>query len=309
MTNYNLLLVHTPGKQDLADFLTVRNMMIGKAPDIEVTIVSSGQPISTDLVSELSKRPTLIFSPMPISFSQELRGKLLVPPSRLKKHDEFRILRRANLPVPETILLTRFEQLADVPFSGRIVVKPNHGLRGHGVRLLAASALKTWSRERFEGSESNKGGMIVQPFINTGPQPSSYRVMTVMGRPIYCDMYISNLNLDTLHAEQLANGVPVASNIDDRTMKQSDEMDVIALAREAHRMLDFTPVMGADIVRCALSGKLYILELNPCGWTWHLSSDPGKESQRKFSLNRYDQFNALKTLADLLIQETRSRAV
>lgn len=37
---YNLVIMHTPGFQHLADFLTVRNMMLGIAPEIRVLIAS-----------------------------------------------------------------------------------------------------------------------------------------------------------------------------------------------------------------------------------------------------------------------------
>jgi hypothetical protein len=66
--------------------------------------------------------------------------------------------------------------------------------------------------------------------------------------------------------------------------------------------------MGVDVAREKDTNRLYVLELNSAGMTWHLSSDRGKGAQRRFSLNLYDQFNALKVITDRLILQTRLMA-
>jgi len=45
--DYNLVLMHVPGFQSIGDFLTVRNMMIGIAPEIRIHIL--GQDIVRDV--------------------------------------------------------------------------------------------------------------------------------------------------------------------------------------------------------------------------------------------------------------------
>lgn len=304
---FNLLLVHTPGKQDVADFLTIRNMMLGKAPDIDVFVVSLGQKIPHQFLGR-SGLPALIFSAMPISLPNTVRGRLLSPPPAATKHDEYIMLKNANLPTPPSCLVTKVEDLLDIDLGEIVVIKPNSGRRGGGVTLIEAASLKTWSRETFEGSPSNRGGMVVQRYVAIRSRPASYRVMTVLGEAVYCAEYIANANVGDMPKGSLAAGVQVASNVDDKVVVEANDADVISLAREVHRALDFTPVMGIDIVRDATTGELYVLELNSAGMTWHLSSDRGKALQRKNALNYYDQFNALKVITDRLIIETRLRA-
>jgi glutathione synthase/RimK-type ligase-like ATP-grasp enzyme len=147
--------------------------------------------------------------------------------------------------------------------------------------------------------------MIVQKYINIGQTPESYRVLTVLGDAVYCAKYISNVNLSSVSQEQLTSGVSVAANVDDRRMELADDPDIVELAKRVHQTLNCTPVMGVDVAREKDTGRLYVLELNSAGMTWHLSSDRGKGAQRKFSLNLYDQFNALKVITDRLILQTR----
>lgn len=305
---YNLVLLHTPKRQDIGDFLSVRNMMTGKAPDISVTILSVNEPVSSSVFAELSQKPTLLFSPMPISLPSYIRGHLVCPPQTLTKAQEIQKLRDADLPVPKTYLVNRAEQLQTIDIEPLAVIKPNLGLRGKGVKLIHSDILRRWNADQFGRSNSNNQGMIVQQYVNTGDQPISYRVMTVLGEAIYCIKSTANSRLDRLPLNVSANGVPIASNVSDRVIVEEHDPDIVELGRRVHRTLDVSPVLGIDLVRDATSRELYVLELNSAGWTWHLSSDHGKEHQRTYSLNLYDQFNALKTITDGLIRETRSKA-
>lgn len=67
-------------------------------------------------------------------------------------------------------------------------------------------------------------------------------------------------------------------------------------------------MLGVDIIKEAETGKLYVLEVNPIGAKWHLSSDRVKASQQGFGFSYYDQFNPLPIVADTLIHVTRRDA-
>lgn len=41
---HNIVLLHTPHRQDISDFMTIANMMLGKAQDIEVSVISVESP-------------------------------------------------------------------------------------------------------------------------------------------------------------------------------------------------------------------------------------------------------------------------
>lgn len=306
---YNLVLLHTPKRQDIGDFLTIRNMMTGKAPDISVTILSVNEQVPSSVFAELSQRPTLLFSPMPISLPSYIRGHLMCPPPTLTKAQEIQKLQDAAFPVPRTSLVNRAEQLQTIDTGPLAVIKPNVGLRGKGVNLIQSDILRRWTADQLARSASNNQGMIVQQYVNTGAQPISYRVMTVLGDVIYCIKSTADSRLDRLPLNVSASGVPIASNVSDRVIVEVQDPDIVELGRRIHRGLDVSPVLGIDLVRDATTQQLYVLELNSAGWTWHLSSDHGKEHQRTYSLNLYDQFNALKTITDGLIRETRAKAI
>ena len=50
------------------------------------------------------------------------------------------------------------------------------------------------------------------------------------------------------------------------------DAEVMDFARQVNRAFPRIPLQGCDIVREAVSGKLYILEVNPGGNTLHFSS-------------------------------------
>lgn len=308
-TSYNLVLFHMPRRQGIADFLTIRHMLAGKAPDISVHVVSLNQGIPKSFFAEISNKPTLFFSPMPVNLPFPARGTMVCPPQNVSKMEELGRLGKAQLPVPKSYLIDRFDDLVSVDIQPRVVIKPQRGFQGKGVKLIETSVLKSWSREQFEQSSSNDQGMIIQQYIDVGPTAISYRVMTVLGEVIYCNKSTAN-NAQGLSLSDLSHdGTAIASNSGDRTIVECNEADIVSLGRQIHRKLNLSPVLGIDIVRDVQTGKLYVLELNSCGWTWHLSSDYGQSHQRRYSLNLYEQFSALKTITDCLIQEVRENAI
>ena len=82
----------------------------------------------------------------------------------------------------------------------------------------------------------------------------------------------------------------------------------VALGERAHEAFPECPVLGVDIIRDIQTGQLYLLEVNPHGSVWHLSSPFVKKVDPEYVRARYAQFNALDRAANLLIQKTRSDA-
>ncbi len=85
--------------------------------------------------------------------------------------------------------------------------------------------------------------------------------------------------------------------------------EIIELAKSIHSRLPHLPSMGIDIIREHDTGKLFALEYNAGGGHWHISSNFGLEQQRKYGLDYQNQFNALDTITDALIEATRKRAI
>jgi predicted ATP-grasp superfamily ATP-dependent carboligase len=302
------VLIHTPGKQDISDFLTIRNMLVGKAPDIRVAVLSVGQHVNSGFVQMIGELPTLIFSPMPVNLPPALRGcRLLAVP--MKKIEQIRSLEEAGLPVPRSALLTPDTSISPLEWGELVVMKPNGGERGQGVRLMRASEVRYRNPHSWDKSDPRYGKeQIIQEWINTGPLTSNYRVMTLVGKPIYASKVTLKNEVDYAAIDIPPEGIPIASDSSDYSIHLAYDRDVLDLASSVHKKLAFTSVMGIDLVRQESTGELYVLELNPGGWTWHLSSAYGQQSAIEHALDRYGQFNALNVIADTLVEKTRELA-
>jgi hypothetical protein len=68
-------------------------------------------------------------------------------------------------------------------------------------------------------------------------------------------------------------------------------------------------VLGVDIIRDSQNGTLSVLEVNPGGDVWHLSSLLAKNFfTREHVRDLYAQFDALALCANLLMEKTRRAA-
>ncbi|MEJ0097458.1 MAG: hypothetical protein WDM84_05355 [Bauldia sp.] len=66
------------------------------------------------------------------------------------------------------------------------------------------------------------------------------------------------------------------------------------------------------LLRDERTGKLYVIELNAGGNTWHFSSMFFAEARRKdpeFTVKRRRQFDAMRTAARVLVARTNAEAV
>jgi hypothetical protein len=87
--------------------------------------------------------------------------------------------------------------------------------------------------------------------------------------------------------------------------------DILALAREVYRAVPEVPLQGCDILREAATGKLFAIEINPGGNTWHFSSDFAKpmiEESLGTTEPLIDQFGVFEVAARVLIEKTRAEA-
>ena len=302
----NLVIVHTPRKQALEDFLAVKAVMAERAPDIEVIIVENGQRHSVTR-RRASERPTLIFSPVALRTFRPMRGKVYADRRHTKSAEQAR-LAAGGVPVPRSALLTP-DLVLDETWGDFVVIKPDSfSLQGRGVRLVRRSDVRWTDPESLPAADPQHGRPLrVESFIDTGAHAESHRVMTVFGRPVYC------LTSHALEARpQLDPGAPVdlpiASNAGERTLALNFDRDIIALGCRAAAVFPEIPVLGVDVIREAATGKLFVLEVNTGVHTWHISSTYFAPYREKFGLDLHAQFGAIDVIADALIEVTRREA-
>lgn len=100
----------------------------------------------------------------------------------------------------------------------------------------------------------------------------------------------------------------MVSNKRDSSYALAQDTDVIALAENLHAAFPDQPLLGTDIVRDADTGKLYVIECNPRGDAWPISSDMGRAIEQANGLDFAGQFGALDIAAETLVREARARA-
>jgi hypothetical protein len=299
---YNLLIVHTPGAQDVSDWVKVSEMIHARAPDIEVRVANNRSRNSATRKWQV-RRPSLVFSPYHLATFQPLGGKVYAGRqySKLEQYERFKA---AGVATPRTVELTSETRLDPAEWGEHVIVKPARQSFGNGVRLIRTAELEQRSPELLTGSART---MMAQQFIDTGPRPSQYRVLTLFG----CALYAHALYAEpvTQPDQPIApSGVyKVTANLG-RDRPTISDPDVLELAARMHAAMPEVPVQGADIIREASSGRLYAIEANPGGNVWHLSSPGGQKAQATLGMNYYEQFGALDIVADELIQRTRAEA-
>lgn len=310
MTSYNLVIFHQTRWQHVSDFLTIRNMMAGLAPDIAVHVISEGSAVPADFWARAAKLPTLIFSPLPVNIDAAVRGTRIIS-AQVTKLEEAKLFADAGFPTPRTTGIVPETRLNEGQWGPFVVVKPNRGGQGRGIRLMRTRDVRWVDPSSWPKDDPRHGkNLLAQQYVDTGPYTRSYRVFTVLGHAVYSR---SSTATRAVPIPDPAGREPVdldiTSNGVERTVELANDREIISLAESIHRKFPLIPTMGLDIIRHHATGQLFVLELNSSGFTWHLSSDYGLAYQRKFALDYYGQFDALRVIARAFIDTTRRMAV
>ena len=218
----------------------------------------------------------------------------------LGKIEECRRLETAGVPVPKWRPVYP-EQEPDLSgFSDFVVVKPNRGAYGAYVRVMRRGKVR-FRPLSVRGKEPSEA-LIAQEYIHTDPWPISYRVGTVFGEPIYAWRVQASRDREPFDnskqgSEFFEGRSIIASSKESSTFDLEVPEDVLALARRSHRAFPTIPLLGADIIREASTGKLYVLEVNANGWTFNLTSETGRSIQQESGFDLFTQFGGGKTIA------------
>jgi hypothetical protein len=82
----------------------------------------------------------------------------------------------------------------------------------------------------------------------------------------------------------------------------------MALAVRAAAGFPDIPFLGVDVVREHETGRLFVLETNPNGYTWLFSSEAGRQIQQQFGFLIDEQMGGLSIASRVLAEETDARA-
>jgi amino acid adenylation domain-containing protein len=255
----------------------------------------------------LPARPTMVFGPALVRNRTGLTGRILCG-APLSKGEEYAALARIGIPLPQWEVLTE-QHTPDLSRFGRYVVtKPDHGAKGAEVRLRLKKNVR-W-KPVVTGTAGESAALIVQEFIYTGRTPSSYKVSTLFGEPLYAVRFEAGcgrlplVSLEEIEAGQKPVGVSVVSTSPDSKAELAYDREVIDLAISAQKAFPDIPLLGVDILRELPSGKLYVIEVNAIGYAWNFS-DSGP---RAYRIEIEQQFDGFRKAARLLAEKTRELA-
>jgi hypothetical protein len=305
----NLVLVHTERLQARSDFETIQRLIHDRAPDIEVFIVNNNARNSVTR-RDAARRPALIFSPIALRQFQPERGTVYCG-RYVGKTNELAMMRQAGISVPETTLIEPQTVLDPAHWGPFVVAKPTRGMQGQGVRLRRTRDVR-WVDPMSWPEDDDRHGrdLMAQYFVDTGVRTTHYRVAVALGRCIYSSMSRAKeprpFALDPAGDTPLDE--PIAANVGDRNISLNFDRDIIAFGESVQRAFPGVAVLGVDVIREEATGRLFALEVNSPGITWHLSSNYGLEMQRNHGLDLTGQFNALEVVAEVLIERTRAEA-
>jgi len=310
----HLVLVHTPGFQDVGDFEEIARKVREFAPDIEVFIAYDEIPSSVTR-RRAGRKPTLVVSPGKLIEFRPLRGKIYAG-TAIPKLEQLARFRAAGLPVPASMEITPGVVLPEAEFGSHVVIKPGYSQASHGRAMTLMRREMVRFRPQHEYPEDHPGhyaSMFVQRFIDTGLFINHYRVLTLFGVPLLSFKTAATWERPPLDSpdEVLEKFNVKARRLEGRLARElTRDPDILELAKRVAVALPEIPLQGIDIVREAATGKLFVLEANPGGNTWIFSKgDMTRRLEKALGVARLgDPFDAFTTAAKVLIERTRLEA-
>ena len=300
---HHLVLVHQQTKQSMDDYRYIAAQIEQRAPDICVFVVDTKEE-NWSVRDRVASGPTLVVSPMPIKKFTPLRGRVLQG-FDFSKRVQYQRMQDLGLPVADWRTLEAGISLDPAEWGDYVVIKPDRAAKGAEIKI------KRTGRVRYK---PNSTELLVQRFVYTGQWPNNYRVVTLFGKALmswHCEADHRFRPLQGRYAfrgGEAGGGITIVSNKMGSTYRLSNEADVIALAEQAHAAFPDQPLLGTDIVRDVESGELFVLETNPRGDAWLMSSDTGNSIQADNGIDLAAQFGALDRTVSVLIENTRALA-
>jgi glutathione synthase/RimK-type ligase-like ATP-grasp enzyme len=223
--------------------------------------------------------------------------------------------------VPLTAVLTPDLKLDPANWGEFVIVKPTDlstSSRGHGFMLMRTARVRYIApRDYPAGHPGRNGPMMVQQYVNDDGHVGVVRVLTLFGEPLYA---VKNRSIERIVDPNAPDEVIEALPVAHQSLTEATRVRTLAatpeeltLARAAHNAMPEIPLKGIDILRDGKTGRLYVIELNCRGNTWHFSSafEAGNRARNgeEFERRRRSQFDALRTTARVLVARTNAEAL
>jgi len=244
------------------------------------------------------------------------RGRVFAnrPIPKLEQQENFR---RNGIPTPPAMSFRFGMKLDPILFGEHVILKPSDlGLtsRADGIHVLRRKHVEGLGPGDFPKDHPirvSRNGYIVQKFVPTGTFSTTYRVSTFLGAVIDAAMHQSTIESPALDAPDAALLAGNFTHKAGRKVVFEAPDDVIELAIKVAKIFGTLPLLGIDVIRDVHTGRLFVLEINAGGNTWHYSSPMAAEWRKKHpELLRAmkEQFSAFDTVAAVLARHVAELA-
>lgn len=326
MTKRNLILIHR-GPEYKRDFDEIAAKV--NALDRNITIYHLPGYLQTELPRSAWQYPTLTVALNP-QFRPTIRRGTVLRCRAIQKLGQQETFRKNGISTPPALRFSFGMKLDPIMFGDFVILKTldltqtSGGDRVYLFRRRRVEELNASSLALNHPLRKSPESFIVQKFIDTGDEPSYFRVSTFFGRVLYA----WHTSIKEKRAPLTSPDEVIEQSIVDikggtmlRSLSADDE--VISLSLEVARAFSESPLLGVDIIRDHSTRRLYVLEVNAGGNTWHFSSAYGKSLRKEFGLycgadepvaeergRKYliEQFNAFDVAAEALVDKTHECA-
>ena len=296
------------------DFQDIGNRIIRQVKDVAVHILPS--QFTADVIPDTAwQHPSITVSFVANYKFKPSRGPLFHNRA-IGKLDQYEILRNAGIPSPHVEVHSPEKSFEEDVWGRFVVIKPadlKQTSNKDNVRLVRTRRLNQLGDDLHSLLGYEPGTqLLIQSFIDTGPNPQHYRVLSLFAEPLYAQHKILHrLRPDLSEPDEVLQEAVVADGSGEATREFGDYPDVVAFGREIAGAFDQIPLLGIDILKEVATGKLFALEVNAGGNTWHFSS-PSSAWRRAENPQQAramkEQLSAFDAAARALIRQTRLHA-
>jgi hypothetical protein len=313
MTNRNLILIHR-GREYENDFEKIANKVFALDEDITTYIAP---PLSDGQLPEKAwLNPTLVVALIQDFDLKIMRGTVLKN-RPISKILQAKALEEFGVETPPVVPLQFGMKLDPALFGDFVIIKPmDLGLTssGKGIQVFRRERLEQLKITNFPADhliQRDREGYLVQKFVSTGRYASTFRISTFLGRVMYAMKYQSqNASPDLSEADSvIENGNFTQKGDRDNLLDSSPEP--VALAKRVAEAFNDIPLLAIDIIIEEGSKKMYVLEINAGGNTWHFSSKmwaQRRASNPDLMEAMKLQYSAFDSAAQVLVEKTQKLA-
>jgi hypothetical protein len=303
----NLVFVHPPMKLSHTDIDAISIKISRLAPEIKIFGVFPDQ--GPEVISAQDwLRPTVTVSFGPVRRFIPPRGPIyenrFVP-----KLEQFRRFRSIGVETPHTEPFRQGMALDPAQWGPFVIMKPSDRKLTSTGRDLQIFRTTSLSGRSLPGDHPSRHvPMLLQQWIDSGQNLTSYRCLTLFGAVLYGTISQSpNPRADLDASDDVIEAMKAES---DRGHNAAwKDPAVMAFAQRMAEAFPRHPILGCDILREAGTGALYAIEVNAGGNVWHFSSArtaPWRKHDKIEALKR--QFSSFDVAAQVLVEKTRAEA-